>query len=254
ISFNKMNLSYNLFIKCTVFIRTWHSQVASIHYLLKANTVKQPNDVVHCVLQNVVYKDEQVVVFNKPPGLMTLDETRRFADEDEEIDKSNRWSTQTDPATIQYHMPAFRSALQWENFYPCIRTPKDNILFIICSGITTVIPRKLEDSHKIFVERVLKNGQYLSYETYESSKNALRRGDVYSSYIEHKTLSTNDELKVALVEFRTTSCTRDFIEIYCLRQCAPLLGDHKYWNRVKYVMGTPMYINPIQYKILPAKQ
>ncbi len=48
--------------------------------------------------------------------------------------------------------------------------------------------------------------------------------------------------------------TWDFVEIYCLRQCAPLLGDNKYWNRIKLVAGVPMYINPIKHKIFPAKQ
>jgi len=48
--------------------------------------------------------------------------------------------------------------------------------------------------------------------------------------------------------------TWDFVEIYCLRQCAPLLGDHKYWNRVKHVAGIPMYINPVKHEIYPTKQ
>jgi hypothetical protein len=48
--------------------------------------------------------------------------------------------------------------------------------------------------------------------------------------------------------------TWDFIEIYCLRQCSPLLGDQKYSNRVKLVAGVPMYINPIKFDIHPAKQ
>ncbi|CAF5060466.1 unnamed protein product, partial [Rotaria sp. Silwood1] len=121
-------------------------------------------------------------------------------------------------------------------------------------GITTAIPRKLEDSHRIMIERHMYNGQYLSYEVFDTSSNALKQGRVYTGTIQHRTLSTNDELKVALIEFKTTTCTWDFVEIYCLRQCAPLLGDNKYWNRVKLVAGVPMYINPIKHKIYPAKQ
>ena len=48
--------------------------------------------------------------------------------------------------------------------------------------------------------------------------------------------------------------TWDFVESYCLRQCAPLLGDQKYWNRIKQVAGVPMYVNPIKHEIYPAKQ
>lgn len=55
---------------------------------------------------------------------MNLDETwdrkAEVSEEDNEIlaDKPNS------PCTIQYHMPQFRSALKWDHFFPCLRTPK----------------------------------------------------------------------------------------------------------------------------------
>ena len=57
-----------------------------------------------------------------------------------------------------------------------------------------------------------------------------------------------------LFSVRRRAGTWDFVELYALRQCAPLLGDHKYWNRLKLVAGVPMYVNPIKHRIVPAKQ
>lgn len=86
-----------------------------------------------------------MVVFNKPPGVMVLgkeihtcfdlfsleylDETwdrkTEIADEnDGESDVEKTSSNNSNPCTIQYHMPQFRSALKWSHFFPCIRTPK----------------------------------------------------------------------------------------------------------------------------------
>ncbi|CAF4432967.1 unnamed protein product, partial [Adineta steineri] len=87
----------------------------------------------------------------------------------------------SNPCTIQYHMPQFRSALKWSHFFPCIRTPNEPSGLLIYTqnsklhddikstamrsfrklkepyltfyGITTSIPRKLEDSHHIMIER-----------------------------------------------------------------------------------------------------
>ena len=53
---------------------------------------------------------------------------------------------------------------------------------------------------------MLKSILVKSYEVFEASRNALNEGRVYSATIKHRTLSINDELKVALVEFQTTSC------------------------------------------------
>ncbi|UJR25220.1 hypothetical protein I4U23_006572 [Adineta vaga] len=248
-----------------------------VHYLLQANPIRQPKDLVTCILNNIVHHDEKIIVFNKPPGVMVLDETwdrkTQVTNEDEEVEQQqqqNSTLSNSSSCTIQYHMPQFRSALKWDHFFPCIRTPNepsglliytqnaqlhDNIKSTAMrSGITTLIPRKLEDSHEMLVERHLYNEQYLSYEIFDASSNAIKNGRVYNGTVKHRTLSINDELKVALVEFKTTTCTWDFIELYCLRQCAPLLGDHKYWNRVKSVGGIPMYINPIKHEIYPAKQ
>ncbi len=47
---------------------------------------------------------------------------------------------------------------------------------------------------------------FQSYEVFDASSNALKEGRVYTGTIKHRTLSTNDELKVALVEFKTTTC------------------------------------------------
>jgi len=115
------------------------------HYLSQANPVRQPKDLVTCILNNTIYHDEQIIVFNKPPGVMVLgidislctysfspsylDETwdrkAEIANENEEevgIEKTS--SNNSNPCTIQYHMPQFRSALKWDHFFPCIRTPK----------------------------------------------------------------------------------------------------------------------------------
>lgn len=43
-------------------------------------------------------------------------------DEESEVEKTN--SSNSNPCTIQYHMPQFRSALKWPHFFPCLRTPK----------------------------------------------------------------------------------------------------------------------------------
>jgi sucrose-6-phosphate hydrolase SacC (GH32 family) len=76
------------------------------------------------------------------------------------------------------------------------------------------------------------------------SSNALKQGPDYTDTIKLRILSRNDELKVALIEFETTTCTNriffftnfnsisidtwDLVEIYCLCKCASLLGDNKY--------------------------
>ncbi|CAF2494010.1 unnamed protein product [Rotaria sp. Silwood2] len=280
-----MNILYRVISHCP---RLCQLNQRYVHYLSQANPIRQPKDLVSCILNNTIYHDEQILVCNKPPGVMVLDETwdRKIDitnqdDEEEEVEgKFNPKSSSS--CTIQYHMPQFRLALKWDHFFPCVRTPNEPSGLLIYTqnsklhedikstamrsfrklkepyltlyGITTAIPRKLEDSHHIMIERHMYNGQYLSYEVFDASSNALKQGRVYTGTIQHRTLSTNDELKVALVEFKTTTCTWDFVEIYCLRQCAPLLGDNKYWNRVKFVAGVPMYINPIKHKIYPAKQ
>jgi hypothetical protein len=85
------------------------------------------------------------------------------------------------------------------------------------------------------VERLKHHGQYLvlkfstkkernernfflisfqSYEVFDASSNALKDGRVYTGTIKHRTLSTNDELKVALVEFKTNTCTNIKIHSY----------------------------------------
>ncbi|CAF0933142.1 unnamed protein product [Adineta ricciae] len=259
-----------------------------VHYLSQANPIRQPKDLVTCILNNVIYHDDQIILLNKPPGVIVLDETWdrktvQVTNEDHDDDEQDHSNVRnSNPCTIQYHMPQFRSALKWDHFFPCIRTPNepsgllmytqnaqlhDNIKktamrlfrksrepYITFYGITTSIPRKLEDCHHMMVERHLYKEQYLSYEVFEASSNAIKHGRVYNGTVQHRTLSVNDELKVALVEFKTTTCTWDFVELYCLRQCAPLLGDHKYWNRIKTVGGVPMYINPIKHEIYPAKQ
>lgn len=122
--------------------------VRSGHYLAEANPVRQPKDLVSCILGNIVHHDADVVVFNKPPGVMVLgksderehsrgnfhhpsiaddtwDRTAETNEENEdgEVPASAR-SAPTTPCTIQYHMPQFRAALQWDHFFPCIRTPK----------------------------------------------------------------------------------------------------------------------------------
>jgi 23S rRNA-/tRNA-specific pseudouridylate synthase len=43
-----------------------------VHYLSQANPIHQPKDIVTCILNNIVHHDEQIVVFNKPPGVMVL--------------------------------------------------------------------------------------------------------------------------------------------------------------------------------------
>jgi len=42
------------------------------HYLTQANPIRQPKDLVTCILNNIVHQDEQFIVFNKPPGVMVL--------------------------------------------------------------------------------------------------------------------------------------------------------------------------------------
>ncbi|CAF3834373.1 unnamed protein product [Rotaria sordida] len=298
-----MNILYRFILHCPRFYQT---NQRYIHYLSQANPIRQPKDLVSCILNNIIYHDEQIFVCNKPPGVIVLginnidfDDSLSFLssyldetwdrkiditnqeEEEEEIEGKSSLKN-SNPCTIQYHMPQFRMALKWDHFFPCIRTPNEPSGLLIYTqnsklhddikstamrsfrklkqpyltfyGITTAIPRKLEDSHHIMIERHMYNGQYLSYEVFDASSNALKQGRIYTATIQHRTLSTNDELKVALVEFKTTTCTWDFVEIYCLRQCASLLGDNKYWNRVKLVAGIPMYINPIKHKIYPAKQ
>jgi hypothetical protein len=96
---------------------------------------------VTCILNNIIHHDEQIVVFNKPPGVMVLginniyfhirfqssylDETwdRKAEITAEEDDAEKSTLTNSSPCTIQYHMPQFRSALKWDHFLPCIRTP-----------------------------------------------------------------------------------------------------------------------------------
>ena len=120
-----------------------------MHYLSQANPIRQPKDLVTCILNNVVYHDEQIILLNKPPGVMVLgrnnseqtflfiailvfrlDETwdrktAQVTNEDHDEDEQEQSNvTNSNPCTIQYHMPQFRSALKWEHFFPCIRTPK----------------------------------------------------------------------------------------------------------------------------------
>ena len=42
----------------------------------------------------------------------------------ENEDGESTSASKSNPCTIQYHMPQFRAALQWDHFFPCIRTPK----------------------------------------------------------------------------------------------------------------------------------
>lgn len=59
-----------------------------------------------------------------------LDETwdrKSKVNDSEEVDETNELQSNqnnSNPCTIQYHMPQFRRALQWDHFFPCIRTPK----------------------------------------------------------------------------------------------------------------------------------
>jgi 23S rRNA-/tRNA-specific pseudouridylate synthase len=43
-----------------------------VHYLSQANPIRQPKDLVTGILNNIIYHDEQIIVFNKPPGVMVL--------------------------------------------------------------------------------------------------------------------------------------------------------------------------------------
>lgn len=116
-----------------------------VHYLSQANPIRQPKDLVTCILNNTIYHDEQIIVLNKPPGVMVLGrvdidvcvrflvlyldetwdrktETAGDKEEQELVEKSTQ--IYSNPCTIQYHMPQFRAALKWDHFFPCIRTPK----------------------------------------------------------------------------------------------------------------------------------
>ena len=42
------------------------------HYLTQANPIHQPGDLVTGILKNIVHHDEEVIVFNKPPGVKVL--------------------------------------------------------------------------------------------------------------------------------------------------------------------------------------
>jgi 23S rRNA-/tRNA-specific pseudouridylate synthase len=46
--------------------------VRNTHYLSEVNPVRQPKDLVTCVLNNVVFHDSEMLICNKPPGLMVL--------------------------------------------------------------------------------------------------------------------------------------------------------------------------------------
>lgn len=47
------------------------------HYLADANPIRQPKDVVSGILNNTVYHDSDVIVCNKPPGVMVLGKLKR---------------------------------------------------------------------------------------------------------------------------------------------------------------------------------
>lgn len=53
-------------------LRCLKSVIRHVHYLTDANPIRQPKDLVNCLMSNMVIHDDQVVVFNKPPGLMVL--------------------------------------------------------------------------------------------------------------------------------------------------------------------------------------
>jgi 23S rRNA-/tRNA-specific pseudouridylate synthase len=64
-----------VFLKNPVFFfspRFYQLNQRGVHYLSEANPVRQPKDIVTCVLNNTIHHDEQIVVFNKPPGVMVL--------------------------------------------------------------------------------------------------------------------------------------------------------------------------------------
>ncbi|CAF4832213.1 unnamed protein product, partial [Rotaria sp. Silwood1] len=122
-----MNILYRFISHCP---RFYQSNQRYVHYLSQANPIRQPKDLVSCILNNIIYHDEQFLVCNKPPGVMVLDETwdRKIDinNQNEEEETEEKFSlTNSNPCTIQYHMPQFRLALKWDHFFPCLRTPNE---------------------------------------------------------------------------------------------------------------------------------
>ena len=136
-------------------VRWGRSSVRFTHYLSQANPVRQPKDLVSCILNSTVHHDDQTIVFNKPPGVMVLGKhsslevhrslmditvetwNRKAEASSENEDGESTSFTASNPCTIQYHMPQFRAALQWDHFFPCIRTPK-SVLSHLCFFTVTM--------------------------------------------------------------------------------------------------------------------
>lgn len=61
--------------------RLGHSNQRYVHYLSQANPVRQSKDLVTCILNNTIYHDEQILVCNKPPGVMVLGKNNSHCDD-----------------------------------------------------------------------------------------------------------------------------------------------------------------------------
>lgn len=148
------------------------------------------------------------------------------------------------------------------------------------SGITSSIPISpagRDVIHVAFKENVDHSICY--YEKKVVSHNEVKQKKVITYQIEHQVIDSNPQLNVALVKFdtsmrkletetETTSSIAllglisplylyldngDGINLYCIKNLCPLLGDHRYSSRVKKLFGRPMLV-PDQEKVKPETQ
>lgn len=132
--------------------------------------------------------------------------------------------------------------------------------------ITNGIPSKVEDTEKCGIRLFeidslgdYKEPVYVAPEKISANmrKIGLKRPDMCTSSsplkpvnVHYRTLATNRELAVSLVELQTSATKWSFVQCFLAYKASFVLGDTFFSQRVKHILGQPVAIKPKKAKTL----
>lgn len=236
-----------------------------VHYLQNANPYKTIESLNSLLDNNLsLCENNNYAILNKPPGFALLDTKKQDTIGlvnvlNENIKKRFGWDKSLRLPLVtneQSGMAIFANSN--ENFNELKKTmhttfSTTNTKFLKFYGITTYIPISPTGKDVINISYKNVDNQVLYFEESEVSNNQLKSNKVIRYQIEHEILSYNESLNVALVQFETTMHSGEGINLYCVKNLFPLLGDQKYSSRVQEIFRKPV-LRPNQKETKPKTQ
>ena len=81
-----------------------------------------------------------------------------------------------------------------------------------------------------------------------NNKNMFLDGPIKPVNVRYRTLATNRELAVSLVELETSVTKWSFVQCFLAYKASFVLGDTFFSHRVKHILGQPITIHPKKVK------